>query len=192
MNNLFKNIFALFLITAIIFGFSPSYTLEETNTEKTFTDVISVENPIFNVTDKLSVGDKAPNFTAKGIKGKSIKLSSYKGKYVMINFWSSWCGPCINELPYIQNIAKKNKSVAVLGINTFDSYNTAKKFVLSSKYKYIKFASDFDEEIAKSYNIEAVPTSIFVDKKGIIRSIVVGGMSQSQFQKKINALKKFK
>ena len=53
MNNLFKNIFATLLISAVILGFSPSYALEDINTERVLTDVISVENPVFNATDKF-------------------------------------------------------------------------------------------------------------------------------------------
>ena len=134
--------------------------------------------------------EKAPDFTLKSIDGKTIKLSDYKGKIVIIDFWATWCGPCRKGIPDLIEIQKQYpKDVVVLGISV--DRETAKDvapFVKNNKINYS--VALFTEDVIKSFGgINSIPTSFVIDKKGNIVKKFVGLQPKSAYTDLLNSLK---
>ena len=128
---------------------------------------------------KFKPGDKAPEFVAKDLAGKEIKLSAFAGKQVvLLNFWGLRCGACLEEMPYLEVIAKQydGKGLAVLGVDTdgVDAQtviDTLKDVQVSVSYTLL---TDPDFAITDVYTNFLVPLTIVIDKKGVITYIHTG------------------
>lgn len=120
----------------------------------------------------VQIGQPAPQFTINGVDGKPIKLSDFKGKYVMLDFWASWCMPCRKENP---NVVKayhtyKDKNFTILGIS-LDKDPVAWKGAIAADQLTWAHASDlkdFESPTAVLYAIEAIPSSFVIDPSGKI------------------------
>jgi thiol-disulfide isomerase/thioredoxin len=112
----------------------------------------------------------APDFVLDSNTGKPIKLSGYKGKVVMINFWATWCGPCRQEWPLLESIYKqyKNQDFVLLGVNVEPDTKPAGEWL---KQKPVSFPVLYDvkSEVSGAYKVVGMPTTVWVDKKGFLR-----------------------
>jgi peroxiredoxin len=136
----------------------------------------------------VSVGQKAPDFTVNGLDSKLVKLSDYKGKYVMIDFWASWCVPCRQENPNVVKLynAYKDKGLNILGISLDTEKADWQKAIYDDKLTW-KHASDlqrFDGLVEKTYHIEAIPSNFIVDPQGVIIAKNITGADLAEFFKK--------
>ena len=144
-----------------------------------------------NVFGKLD-GDKAPDFSLKSVEGKTIKLSDYKGKVVIIDFWATWCGPCRRGIPDLVSIQKEFKDdLVIIGIS-LDAEKTKKDvpgFVKSYSINYpIVYG---DEKVVMAYGgIQSIPTAFVVDKKGNVVDRHIGLVSKDTYVNKIKELLK--
>jgi peroxiredoxin len=120
------------------------------------------------------VGRAAPDFEPAIQAGAKLpKLSELKGKVVLIDFFATWCGPCVLGLPHIEEMHQKlaSKGLTVLGISTESA-----SIVAGAAAKYnltYSLASDENEGISGSYRVFALPTMVLIDKKGLVREIAV-------------------
>lgn len=124
---------------------------------------------------KVKVGDAAPDFNLKDADGKEYKLADFKGKVVLLDFWATWCGPCVKAMPSIQKISEtfKDKAVAVIGVNTWERKATAgPEFIKKKGYTYLNLLKG--DDLAKAYGISGIPTLILIDKEGKILHTAVG------------------
>jgi peroxiredoxin len=134
----------------------------------------------------LQPGAKAPDFASRDRSGAEVKLSDLRGKVVVLDFWASWCGPCIASMPHVQEVAKQHAGdVVVLAVCTSD---TRKKFehwidAKGADFPNLKFAcevhergSDSFEERAsnKLFHVSGLPTKFVIDREGVIRASLVG------------------
>ena len=114
----------------------------------------------------------APSFKLSGRGGKSIDLSQFKGQVVMINFWATWCGPCRQEMPLLEDIYKKYKPMGftMLAVNVEPDSKAAEAW-LGKLAKPVSFpvAFDVDSKVSKAYNVAGMPSTVFVDRKGNFR-----------------------
>ena len=114
----------------------------------------------------------APAFQLSGRGGKSIDLSQFKGQVVMINFWATWCKPCRDEMPLLEDIYKKYKPMgfAMLGVNVEPDSKDAEVW-LGKLPKPVTFpiAYDVDSKVSKLYKVETMPSTVLVDRKGNVR-----------------------
>ncbi len=144
---------------------------------------VNEENP--EIKEGIFVGDRAPDFTILDREGNEISLSNFKGKPIFLNFWASWCPPCVEEMPYIQNIYNtyKDKDVVVLAINVTAAEKNGEKdtneFLEKNNYTF-PVLLDIEGEAASTYGIRYFPTSYFIDENGIIVNTVVGGMTKEK------------
>ena len=128
-----------------------------------------------------TVGKAAPNFQLQNLDGQSISLSELKGKPVLVNFWATWCGPCVSEMPYIQEIYGEwsGKGLVVLTINIGDSSSEAEQFLQDHNLS-LPVLLDTNKAVAQRYNIRGIPTTFFIDKDGIIQVKVIGAFPNKE------------
>ena len=136
----------------------------------------------------------APGFTLNTLAGEQVSLSSLKGKVVLINFWASWCSPCKAEMPAIQAAYQtyKDQGLVVLGINATDQdeASAARQFATTQGLTFSLLA-DVSGAAFQLYQVQALPTSFFVDRQGRISSVVVGGpMAEALLRTRIETLLK--
>ncbi len=117
-------------------------------------------------------GRDAPDFVLKSATGENIRLSEYRGDVVMINFWATWCGPCRQEMPLLDDLYGRYKRVgfSLLGVNIDDDSRRAMQMVQELG---VSFPVLFDEskEVIKLYEVEAMPVSVLVDREGKVRYV---------------------
>jgi cytochrome c biogenesis protein CcmG, thiol:disulfide interchange protein DsbE len=125
----------------------------------------------------LKVGDPAPNFSLIDRQGKTWTLFELKGQVVFINFWATWCPPCLKELPSMQRLytmLPKN-SFKMLAILNKDKMTLA-DFVANQKGITIPILDDTQNVVGSKYFLTGLPETFIVDKQGIIREKVIGGV----------------
>ena len=136
----------------------------------------------------LQVGDAAPNFTLTTLDGKKVRLSDFRGKPVMLNFWYASCPGCLQEIPGMQRFyaaeLAAGKHFVILGVNSVDDLQTAQQFAQQSGLTYT-LVMDQNQQVATLYNLTATPTSYFIDTLGIIRFVQVGPVDEATLQQKV-------
>ncbi len=117
-------------------------------------------------------GQVAPDFVLKSATGENLRLSEYRGDVVLINFWATWCGPCRQEMPLLDDLYGRYQRVGfnLLGVNIDEDSRRAMQMVQELG---VNFPVLFDEnkEVSKLYEVEAMPVTILVDREGIVRHV---------------------
>jgi len=131
----------------------------------------------------LTVGQKAPDFTLKSMVGKNLNLVEQRGNILLINFWASWCAPCRKEMPELQALQEKYQDLgfSVWGINVEQENQAGRKFLADLKLTFPIFF-DAKNTLSATYQVAAMPTSVIVDRNGIVRFIFRG--YKSGYEKK--------
>jgi peroxiredoxin len=121
------------------------------------------------------VGRPAPEFTLPALDGQPVSLSALKGKPIMVNFWATWCGPCVHEVPYIQETYQvwSGKGLVILAVNLGESLSQVQGFVQENQLSF-PVLLDGGGEVAGQYGVRAIPTTVFIDGEGITRNIKQG------------------
>jgi cytochrome c biogenesis protein CcmG/thiol:disulfide interchange protein DsbE len=118
----------------------------------------------------------APDFTLKDADGRAVRLSDYRGKVVLLDFWATWCGPCAEEIPWFINLERKQKDhgFAVLGVSMDDDgWNAVKPFASQMGMNYRVLMGN--DETAQLYGgVDALPTTFLIDREGRIAAVHVG------------------
>lgn len=118
------------------------------------------------------VGAPAPDFALKSASGENMRLSEYRGDVVMINFWATWCGPCRQEMPLLDDLYGRYQRVGfqLLGVNIDDDSRRAMNMV---EELGVTFPVLFDEakEVSRLYEVEAMPVTVLVDRSGTVRHV---------------------
>jgi cytochrome c biogenesis protein CcmG/thiol:disulfide interchange protein DsbE len=129
----------------------------------------------------------APNFTLKDIDGRPVKLSDFRGKIVLLNFWATWCGPCKVEIPWFIEFEQKYKDrgLVVIGVSMDEEgWSVVKPYVADRRINYRIVVGT--EKVGQAYGgVESLPTSFIIDKEGRIVSTHVGLVSKSDYEDEI-------
>jgi peroxiredoxin len=133
---------------------------------------------------------QAPDFALKDSNGAAVKLSDYKGKVVLLNFWATWCGPCKVEIPWFMEFQQqyKDKGFAVLGVAMDDEgWEAVKPYLSERKVNYRVLLGN--DSVTQLYGgVDSLPTTFVIDKDGRIASAHVGLVSKNEYQDEIQSL----
>lgn len=120
-------------------------------------------------------GQPAPDFALKSSSGDNLRLSEHRGDVVMVNFWATWCGPCRQEMPLLDELYSRYQRVgfSLLGVNIDD--NSSKAMNMISELG-VSFPVLFDsrKEVSKLYDVDAMPVTVIIDREGTIRYVHQG------------------
>jgi peroxiredoxin len=127
------------------------------------------------------VGSPAVPFDLKSLNGKSVGLASFHGKPLVVNFFASWCDPCRDEMPLINELASKGAKDGynVFGIAVEDSRAAVTEYARESKLIF-PIALDLNSTVKRSYRIFGPPATFFIDGQGIIRDVVLGPLTRER------------
>lgn len=136
------------------------------------TPYVAVLNDLVSVLSSVSIGKKAPDFTASDPDGKSISLSQHRGKYILLDFWAAWCGPCRRENP---NVVKAWKKYHAKGFDVFGVSLDKKKADWTKAIKddeltwtHVSDLAYWNSAPAKLYGVRAIPSNVLIDPDGVI------------------------
>lgn len=124
------------------------------------------------------VGKPAPDFQLPNLEEQPISLSDFRGKPVLLNFWATWCGPCVFEMPFIQGIFEESSDtgLVILAVNIGETPSTVRDFIQAGNFSF-PVLLDTSQDVALEYNVRGIPTTFLIDKDGIIQAIKVGAFS---------------
>lgn len=132
-------------------------------------------------------GHPAPDFALKNLAGETIRLSDFKGKAVIVNFWATWCPPCRAEFPELQETAIENKdNLVIIGVNHTSGDTPALIPGFVDEFG-ITFPIVLDEtgETVKTYGVLGLPTSVFIDKNGRVQEVFTGIINKNYIERKL-------
>ena len=138
---------------------------------------------------ELTVGNTAPDFTAELADGGSFTLSEQTDKIVLLNFWATWCGPCVGEMPAFEKLAEEYKEeVAVLAVNCMEDEGTVNQFIKENGYTF-PIAYDEKGTINEKYPTDGIPYTLIISKDGVVKRIFVGAKdADAQYEEYKNAI----
>lgn len=146
------------------------------------------------VTSLVGAGSSiAPSFALPSRSGDMVSLDQLKGQVVMLNFWASWCGPCRQEMPLLDQMHKRYSSLGftLVGVNVEENTQDAEKWLAQTP---VSFPVLFDKEnkVSKLYDVSAMPSTVFIDRKGNVRYLHRGYKSgdEGEYLDQIRALLK--
>ena len=179
-----KKIFLLFLSSLILAGCS-----SVTNTTNS-----SSESSSDSSSSAVSQSS-ALDFTVKDVDGNDVNLADYQGKKVYINFWATWCGPCIASMPGMKKMVNKYKddpNVKFVFIDTWQNEENetevVKKFITEKGYDEFHVLMDLDDKVVSSFKVDGIPTKFIVGKDGNIKFKEVGFDGEDNLVKKLPAM----
>jgi cytochrome c biogenesis protein CcmG/thiol:disulfide interchange protein DsbE len=131
----------------------------------------------------------APEFSLTSFEGETIQLSDYRGQVVVLNFWASWCPPCREEAPYLEEFWRKyrEKGVVFIGVDYVDVEPEALAYIEEFNITYIN-GPDLRTAISQAYNIQGVPETFFINKNGEIGHVHVGPLIPTDLEREIDKL----
>ena len=139
---------------------------------------------------KIGVGNPVPDVEGVDADGKKVKLSSYKGKVVLFDFWATWCGPCVAMIPHERELVEKlkGKPFALVGVNVDEEKSDFTGFLKGDKMPWDHWWDGSKGPLAKTFKVRAYPTLYLIDAKGIVRKKWIGSPGNEVLDKSVEEL----
>jgi peroxiredoxin len=136
------------------------------------------------IQEKFNTENPAPNFTMQSAEGNAISLSQFKGKVVMIDFWATWCPPCVKSIPEVKNLWKKykDKGLVILGVSLDKDLQAWQTYIKNNDMTWFQVADGkfWENDAAILYGVESIPNVCIIDQKGNIVAKGLNPMGQSE------------
>ena len=118
------------------------------------------------------VGGPAPDFALKSRGGANLRLSEERGNVVVVNFWATWCGPCRQEMPLLDEIYERYRDAGfqLLGVNIDDDTNKAERMADDMGVSF-PLLFDQEKEVSRLYDVRAMPVTVLIDRDGTVRQV---------------------
>lgn len=138
----------------------------------------------------LAVGQPAPDFALLTPDGQTMQLSDFKGHPVLLNFWATWCGPCLAEMPLLKKTYDdlKDSGLVLLAVDVQEKPDTVRKF---AEKEQLPFTVLLDETglVATYYRVTAYPTTFFVDANGVVQSWQRGTLTKTTLDRHLDRIR---
>ncbi|WP_019413971.1 redoxin domain-containing protein [Paenisporosarcina sp. TG20] len=188
-----KNLGLIFtgLIIGTLLFLTVKSNVEKMEPNESFATVTTIDTS-FKEESGLKKGDIAPDFELSTLNGDMVKLSNYRGRKVILNFWATWCAPCKTEMPHMENYYKKNKdsaNVEIIAINmtTADRPGIVKKFVDSYGLTF-PIPLDVEGKAMDAYQIIPLPTTYMINTDGTIAHLIRGPVDEKLLKELVKTL----
>jgi cytochrome c biogenesis protein CcmG, thiol:disulfide interchange protein DsbE len=134
------------------------------------------------------VGAAAPDFVLPTLSGETLRLSELQGRVVIVNFWATWCPPCLNETPRLVRWYEQHQAegLAVLGVDTLyqDSRDAVEAFTREQQVSYPVLLDDVGE-ISRQWQARQLPRSYVIDRAGMVRFVRIGELTERDFEQQV-------
>ena len=132
------------------------------------------------------IGQVAPDFALADLDGNPIRLADLRGRPVIVNFWASWCGPCVEEFPLLKSaqVAHEADGLAVVGVVFRDNSEAARDFLLRMDAGW-PAAMDPGGRVAESFGMRAPPETFFIDRDGVVRGRQIGQLTGADLERQL-------
>ncbi len=129
-----------------------------------------------------SVNTEAPDIIATTLDGTQVKLSDLRGKTVFVNFWATWCGPCMQEMPEMNKIYPEYKDkIVFFAVSIDDARTDYEKYAKESGFEFPMYWGD-KNALVNAYGLQGIPASYIIDKYGTITQSHIGGMKEKELR----------
>lgn len=199
-NNLIKTVLSLVVLAVILLGAYFVISLRGNNAEENNTNDTKVTDNTNQKSESKNSNSDLPlahEFELTDLDGNRVKLSDYRGKIVFVNFWATWCPPCINEMPDFNEVNKvfeQNGDAVLLAVNLTtggvrgETEDKVRKFINNNGYT-MKVLLDKTGKVADQYKIFSIPTTYIVDKDGKIYDYYEHMLSKDMLMSIYNTLR---
>jgi thiol-disulfide isomerase/thioredoxin len=146
--------------------------------------------PAALVQEDVVPGAVAVDFTVSTLDGTAVRLSDYRGRNpVWLNFWASWCGPCKQEMPAMEELYQQHKprGLVILGFDYNEEPATVQNYLSSQSFHWL-FVTAPTQQTIRRYYVNMVPTHIFIDRAGVIRGRIAGSLSRAMMETQLKLI----
>jgi peroxiredoxin len=137
--------------------------------------VLALGFPVLASAQTALVGKAAPDFALRSVRGENVRLSEHSGEVVLVNFWATWCGPCRQEMPQLDELYAKYRraGLVLLGVTIDHQRDRAAEMAGTLKVAYPVL---FDElrNVSRSYGVDDLPVTLLIDRQGVVRFVSQG------------------
>jgi len=177
------------VLTSVATGLSLEEAVDETSGP-----IAAVEIDLFgkpkSSSGGLKIGDGAPDFLLRDLSRHKVELGAHRGEVVLLDFWATWCNPCLQALPYIQRFHTDyaDSGLQVLSVNVDVGLHKVQPFMQKNNFSFpVLFAN---REMGSNYEIYSIPTSYLIDRDGIVqyRNIGYSSGDEAELEKRVVAL----
>jgi peroxiredoxin len=126
----------------------------------------------FALAQTALVGKPAPDFVLRSLQGENMRLSEYSGEVVIVNFWATWCGPCRQEMPRLDELYARYRraGLVLLGVSIDHERNRAAEMAQTLKIEYPVLFDD-QRGVSRSYGVDDLPVTLLIDRQGVVRYV---------------------
>jgi cytochrome c biogenesis protein CcmG/thiol:disulfide interchange protein DsbE len=138
--------------------------------------------------NSAKVGEVAPDFELETLDGGTVRLSDFRGKPVVVNFWASWCNPCRQEFPLFRSaLADARGEFALVGIDTGDLRGDARRFAREERATWPN-GFDAGNSVARGYGVDPLPQTFFIRRDGTIASHVIRELNRAELERELKKI----